>query len=266
MRAKNTKSCLLILLLALSGCSYISGGQQAPVSNIQSMGSSTYKVKEGDTIEGVSDGFNVSIGNLALWNHLSPPYDLNIGQKLWIVAPPKESRAPVLQTMEPGIVIVTPQETKPVPKPVINKPAPSPVLVNPAPINMPINTPVVNNIPDANIPKISQTGWIWPMQGHVTPDVEGGIDIESKAHTNVVAAKSGKVIYSGPDVSGDGKMVILDQGDGFLSAYGNLESIRVKEGASVSRADSLGRVKDVLHFEIRESGNSMDVSKYLPAL
>ncbi len=263
---------LLNLSLVLSSCSYLNfdnNNQQAPVSSISSIGASYYTVQEGDTVEGISDGFNVTVGDLALWNHLTPPYNLNAGERLRVK--PEEnsqasyfshssrsshsapaSSAPVFSSMEPGLVI--PQE-KPNQSPVIQKP----VTQKPV-IQKPVTPPATPALPN-----ISNSGWMWPIQGHVSSDPAGGIDIDSKIHqANVVAAKAGKVIYAGPDVSGDGKLVILDNSDGFLSAYGNLESIHVQEGVVLDRADSIGKVRSVLHFDIRQSGNSLDALKYLP--
>ncbi len=263
-------STALIFSGILAGCSYLSDGDQAPVSSIQALGSSAYTVNQGDTIEGVADGFGVTVGQLALWNHLNPPYNLTIGQKLWVKKPSSnnsenyfsqspvrsehEKQGPLLQTMEPGIVLPSSYQGQPKIQP---KTQP---ITQASPAN-----PITSQSPDINLPQISPSGWIWPMQGHVSSDPDGGIDIETHEHPNVVAAKAGKVIYVGPDANGDGKMIIIDHGQDWLSAYGNLESIRVKEGAVLARADSVGRVKDVLHFEIRQSGDSVDVSKYLPS-
>ncbi len=288
------------VFLNLTGCSYLNfdSENQAPVSNINTIGASYYTVQDGDTIEGISDGFGVSIGDLALWNKLSPPYSLSSGQRLRVKGLSEAEKsaernneensghhAALLSSMEPGLVM--PSEN--------NASVQRVQFAHPAHPTQAIQSNQANQANQANqsiqsrsvvrsvspsdkapvkinpnayyLPELSQTGWMWPLAGHVSPDSAGGIDIDSKVHNaNVVAAKAGKVIYAGPDVSGDGKLVILDNSDGYLSAYGNLESIssQIQEGSALARADSIGKVRSVLHFDIRQSGVSLDPEKYLP--
>ena len=67
-----------------------------------------------------------------------------------------------------------------------------------------------------------------------------GVDLASLAHSPVLAANSGVVLFAGP-VGIYGKTVVLDHGCGLLSMYSHLSRIGVKPGARVSRGDILGR-------------------------
>ncbi|HEX5539452.1 MAG TPA: peptidoglycan DD-metalloendopeptidase family protein, partial [Methylophilaceae bacterium] len=85
----------------------------------------------------------------------------------------------------------------------------------------------------------------------------------------VLAAAPGKVIYSGSDLRGYGKLVIIKHNKTYLSVYAHNSQIVVKEGQQVSGGQKIAemgssdtdRVK--LHFEIREQGKSVDPTKFL---
>jgi len=295
-------SIIFICLMGLSACG---GFEQeaktpAPVTNISALSSPKYVVQPGDTIEEVSDGFGVTIGQLALWNHLSPPYLLKTGQVLWVRPPMAQAsvnsstldETPMMASMEPGIVM---PKTEPK-KNIISSKSHPPAVVTKKQMHQDIAAPVVQ--PPA-VPPVSASGWSWPMVGRVSESSSlGGIDIHvdrqktgryikaipdavmSNGHKNndqtsvyagvhVFAAKAGKVVYVGPDLNDASKqMVILDNSNGWLSAYGNLESVRIglKENTNISRLEYLGDVKNVLHFDIRQNGTSVSPETYLPEL
>ena len=63
--------------------------------------------------------------------------------------------------------------------------------------------------------------------------------------------------------------MIIDHGDGYMSLYGNNESIYRKTGDWVSAGDVLsaagqsgGRQQAGLYFEIRDTGKTMDARKW----
>lgn len=286
-----------LVAVALTGCASYQNWQ-APVSKLSNLHSGKYIVNRGDTLRSVAYGLDVTPSQLAQWNHLQPPYQLYIGQTLYLSQQPDQETEKVEPVvMEPGPVIVTPPpkmsepkiiESKPAvssePKPVVQKPVVSnakPKLVavkkasvsktKPAAVEKPKvvakHTTKPSEKPNSVAPVVSREGWIWPVQGQVTQSV-GGVDIAAKAGTPVLAAKGGTVIYTGPDVSGQGQMVIVSHGDGLLSAYGNLQSVSIKEHEPVSRATQIGRVgalKGVgeLHFEIRQNGQVKNPRLYL---
>jgi len=85
----------------------------------------------------------------------------------------------------------------------------------------------------------------------------------------VNAAATGKVIYSGSDLRGYGKLVIIKHTSNYLSVYAHNSLILVKEGQQVSRGQKIAEMGNTdsntvnLHFEIRRQGKSVDPSKYL---
>jgi lipoprotein NlpD len=118
--------------------------------------------------------------------------------------------------------------------------------------------------------------WSWPTTGNVLAGFnEGGnakgIDIGGTTGQPILAAAPGKVIYSGSDLRGYGKLVIVKHNDDLLSVYAHNSKILVKEGESVVRGQKIAEMGNTdtdrtkLHFEIRRQGKSVDPSSYLPA-
>ena len=84
-----------------------------------------------------------------------------------------------------------------------------------------------------------------------------GIDIGAQQGTDIVAAKSGRVIYSGW-ADGYGYYVILDHRDGFKTAYGHCSALFVNEGDNVLKGQKIAGVGSTgnstgphLHFEVK---------------
>jgi lipoprotein NlpD len=116
--------------------------------------------------------------------------------------------------------------------------------------------------------------WAWPTQGKVLAGFNDatnvkGIDIAGTQGQAVTAAGAGKVIYSGSDLRGYGKLVIIKHNKTYLSVYAHNSQVLVKEGQQVTKGQKIAemgssdtdRVK--LHFEIRRQGKSVDPAKYL---
>jgi lipoprotein NlpD len=117
--------------------------------------------------------------------------------------------------------------------------------------------------------------WDWPTKGKITANFNEannkGIDIAGSAGQSVNAAADGKVIYSGSDLRGYGKLVIIKHNATYLSVYAHNSQILVKEGERISRGQQIAKMGNTdtnavkLHFEIRRQGKSVDPSKYLAA-
>ncbi len=91
-----------------------------------------------------------------------------------------------------------------------------------------------------------------------------GIDIANSRGTNIKAAASGKVIFSGYQ-GGYGKTIIIDHGYGYKTVYGHNSSLlvdvgtRVEKGQSIAKMGSTGRsTGSHLHFEIHKNGSPVD--------
>jgi len=115
--------------------------------------------------------------------------------------------------------------------------------------------------------------WAWPTKGKVIANFNDGgnkgIDIAGTKGQAIQAVEAGKVIYSGSDLRGYGKLVIIKHNSNYLSVYANNNAILVKEGQQISRGQKIAEMGDSdsntvkLHFEIRQQGKSVDPAKFL---
>lgn len=115
--------------------------------------------------------------------------------------------------------------------------------------------------------------WAWPTKGKVIANFNEasnkGLDIAGSSGQAITAAAAGKVIYSGSDLRGYGKLVIVKHNANYLSVYAHNSLIIVKEGQQVSRGQKIAEMGNTdsntvkLHFEIRRQGKSVDPAKYL---
>ena len=115
--------------------------------------------------------------------------------------------------------------------------------------------------------------WAWPTQGKISANFNEasnkGIDIAGETGQAIKAASAGKVIYSGSDLRGYGKLVIVKHNKTYLSVYAHNSKIVVKEGQSVVAGQKIAEMGNTdanttkLHFEIRRLGKSVDPAKYL---
>lgn len=122
----------------------------------------------------------------------------------------------------------------------------------------------------------------WPAKGWVTSDfgvrfdpfdgqrrMHEGIDIATRSGMPVLATAAGIVREVGSE-PGYGKLVVIDHGYGFSTAYGHNSRImvkagqRVKRGEMVATAGNTGRSTGThVHYEVRVNGVPVNPHKYL---
>jgi len=91
-----------------------------------------------------------------------------------------------------------------------------------------------------------------------------GVDIAAPTGSKVLAAKEGRVVFSG-EKAGYGNLVVVDHGDGLLSYYGHNSQNLVKVGDAVAKGENIALVGQTgratgphLHFEVRREGKTID--------
>ncbi len=94
----------------------------------------------------------------------------------------------------------------------------------------------------------------------VDQQVHLGFDLAVVAHTPVVAANDGKIVWAAP-LGIYGNCIVVDHGMGLQSIYGHLSEISAKDGDSVKRGDMMGKSGstglaggDHLHFSMQVNG------------
>jgi len=96
-----------------------------------------------------------------------------------------------------------------------------------------------------------------------------GLDIAASSGTNIVAAASGEVTFSGWKGS-YGYLVIISHGNGVETWYGHCSKLYVSQGATVEGGDTIAAVGSTgnstgphLHLEVRINGNHVNPQNYL---
>ena len=125
----------------------------------------------------------------------------------------------------------------------------------------------------------SKKGYIWPVHGRVASyygsivdNVKNkGIDIAAPQGTNVVASRSGKVVFSDDKVKGMGKTLIIQHDNGYSTLYAYNSENLVNSGDHVEQSQAIAKVgrtgrakKPSLHFQIRKGHEPENPYYYLP--
>lgn len=150
----------------------------------------------------------------------------------------------------------------------------------PSPVAPPSSTGVVKKSPSPSRPKSTPSPgvltWNWPASGKViskysaSGNINKGIDIGGDLGEPVRAAAGGEVVYSGSELTGYGKLIIMKHNNSYLSAYAHNKELLVREGDSVKAGQkiaeigSTGTTEPKLHFEIRQNGKPVDPMRFLP--
>ncbi|NLR72705.1 M23 family metallopeptidase [Novosphingobium sp. ERN07] len=217
----------------------------------------TYTVQAGDTFADIARRWSVDMAALGAANDIPSPYVIRIGQ---VLKRPDPKAAPKpLPTPSPSATpVVTPKA--------VPRPAPSP---RPVP---PLRPPLTPRESDA--PKLQ-----WPTEGavvtHFGERVAGipsnGIDLAALYGTKVRAAAAGTVLYAGKEPERFGQLILIDHGNGFVTAYAYLGTMTVKEGDKVIAFERIALVgksgearRPTVHFELRRNNVPRDPELYLP--
>ena len=286
MKATFIRHLLIYTLLTLIiGCA----GRSAPApvvllnsqveSGSEEYTASTYEVRPGDTLFAVTWFTGNDYQDIAKFNNISKPYTIFPGQKLRLTAPvskpstTKRSNVTTTRSTDPT--------SHPIAKRVIDQSKPQAYVEREQDVKSQKNTNVKKStgIVKKTAPKTfpdKVEKWIWPAEGKLVGTFSKaesgnkGIDVAGKRGSKVVAAASGKVVYSGNALRGYGRLVIIKHTDTFLSAYAYNETILVKErewvyaGQKIATMGSSGTDSVKLHFEVRYRGKSLNPLRYLP--
>jgi len=206
-----------------------------------------YTVKQGDTLIRVGLDHGHNWRDIARWNQIDRPSQIEVGQVLRVDPPSVATSARPL----PATVVVTP----------VPVPGAAPIAVA-APSTM-------------TKPASDDFVWMWPtasttLLAGFDESKNKGLDIGGKAGDAVLATADGKVVYAGSGLRGYGNLIILKHNETFLSAYAHNQILLVKEDQTVTRGQKIAEMgqsdsdKVKLHFEIRKQGKPVDPAQYLP--
>ena len=221
----------LTIGLALSGC--------AGNSSEGSYSGSVYTVKRGDTLSRISRMTGTSVRDLARMNGISPPYTIEVGQKLKVSGASSSSTKKSTASKTAKVV-------------------PS------------------SAVPQSSWPPVGQRCWRWPASGKVVMKYstsEGGnkgIDIAGSRGQPVYAAGAGKVVYVGNQLRGYGNLVMIKHNEDYITAYAHNDKLLVNNGQSVKIGQQIATMGSSdadsvrLHFQLRYKATAIDPLRYLP--
>ena len=107
----------------------------------------------------------------------------------------------------------------------------------------------------------------WPASG-VVHSYGNGVLIRAEGGSEVHAVARGRVIYAG-FLRGYGMLLILNHGDGWMSMYGNNETLlhgvgdQVEAGAAIGTASPPTGANTGTYFELRKGGQPVDPRSWL---
>ena len=121
--------------------------------------------------------------------------------------------------------------------------------------------------------------YIWPVKGEILTNFgvsssglkNDGVNILSEIGNPVVAADSGKVVYSGNEIQAFGNLILIKHNNNETTAYAHLEDVKVARGQLVSQGEIIANIGTSgkvsipqLHFELRNSSGPLNPLKHLP--
>lgn len=224
-------------------------GAYIPSNAPVDINAATHTVIRGDTVYNISKRYNITQDNLRVWNNLA---DNNIGVGQVLRVKPAGYVAPATT----GSVTAATSATSSV--------------TTPAQTSVSATTPTTASGSTRSVAGIT---WQRPTAGRVATSFGGnnkGVEIIGTEGQAVVSAADGKIVYAGSGLRGYGNLVIVQHNATFLTAYGNNQSLLVKEGQTVKRGQTIARMgnsdasRTQLHFEVRQNGKPVNPTQYVP--
>lgn len=213
-----------------------------------------YKVQKGDNLYSISRDTGISVGNLISYNNLKKPYNIYVGQKLYLKNRKNNTN---------NVVQKQAQENKQVTK--LEK------------VEQPKTQPSSTST-NTQSTQQSSALFAWPARGEIIKkfgkqtngDYSDAIHIKAPLGTPILSANDGEVAYAGNELKGYGNIIIVKHNNGWLSIYGYCDTMKVKVKDKVSKGQTIGTVGQTgdinepqLYFSIRKGRVVMDPMKYL---
>ena len=240
------------MVLVAGGCGLVPWADRSYVPDVRDPKAATNRasegrpavhvVRRGETLSAIAWQHGLDYRSIALWNRIHEPYVIYPGQKL---------------ALHGAAATSTPAKGK---NARAGSGAKRPAGAAPAAASASAPAPAGN--------------WTWPARGPLIRGFgkgdRGGIDIAGQRGQSVVAARGGRVVYTGSGLVGYGRLVIIKHSERLLTAYAHNDRVVVKEGQTVRAGEkiaemgSTGAERVKLHFEVRRDGKPLNPLTYLP--
>ena len=193
----------------------------------------THKVREGDTLYGISRLYGLSLSALLQANGLAESSIIKIGETITI-----------------------PRTSAEKPEPLVQRPTPSQ------------SEPIVEKTPEAPAAPSTPLRLTWPLRGGPPPAHTGtsfGERLSAKAAPGepVHAAADATVLHGGW-MRNFGNVIYLNHGNGIATFYGGLGIIYVKSGEKIRRGTKIALIGEIqgaeskFVFHVLKEGKSVD--------
>ncbi|QYD70902.1 peptidoglycan DD-metalloendopeptidase family protein [Paraburkholderia edwinii] len=247
-----------------------------------------YRVKPGDTLYRIALENGQNYRDIATWNNLTNPNQIEVDQLLRVAPPgttptaatPGVATAPIAG----GAVQSAPIAGAQVGAPVGGSSAPAAAGVAQPPLygatsNAPgaTATTIPPQPPAASSDATAAAGnvtFAWPVRGPLLNTFDDsknkGLNIGGSMGEPVKASADGRVVYAGNGLRGYGNLIIIKHDATYLTAYAHNSALMVKEGDAVTKGQTIAQMGNsdsdrvMLHFEVRRQGKPVDPLKYLP--
>lgn len=216
-----------------------------------------HRVRGGESIWTIARSYRVDVQDLAEFNNIMKPSDVQPGKHIYI--PEKEKKPGFKKLPIESAIYADEKSTGRVPSRKRAKASKGDKDSYSKPI------------------KIYRGKFIWPLSGKVSSPFgirngrrHDGIDISARQGTPIKASASGKVVFSGT-MRGYGNLILIRHDDNFFTAYAHNKVNKAKKGQSVKRGQVIAEVGRTgrttgahLHFEIRQGQKSRNPMFFLP--
>jgi murein DD-endopeptidase MepM/ murein hydrolase activator NlpD len=243
-------------------------------------------VERGQSLGRLAERYHVAKRDIIEANHLKPPYNIEIGQRLVLpggAPPPQMAQASSIPLEGPP----PPQQQA------VREPAVVP-LDGPAPRQAgTLTPPTATAAPPAGEPSVAEEArqdsapppeathsgrFPWPVRGNIISTYgrggnggkNDGINIAAPLGAPVRAIEGGEVAYAGNELKGYGNLVLIKHADGLISAYAHCQELLVRKGDKVAAGEVIARVgttggvkEPQLHFELRRGQHPVDPKEFL---
>ena len=268
----------------LAGCALQDTG--APIFDRTGQGSATattspvmtgqtYVVQPGDTLYRIAVNHGCDPTELAQANGITDPTQVSIGTVLRLTAP----RTAPVTTVAVDAVTGTDSQTVVVGDPYAQGNSQSVDLTgsqDSTSVSLSTTTTAPTQpVAPAGQKALGNTVLSWPVaRGPILTQFSDtgskGVEIGGQMGADVRAAAAGRVIYTGENVSGYGKLIIVSHAPGVVTVYGHNSELLVKRGDNVTNGQVIAKMGDSdsrtvnLLFEVRYNDKPVNPLEYLP--